>query len=232
MKTIPPNTENASGDPWRQLAVQAAHDARSPLTAICTYAECLAWLPPQDLTTRERYARAVVCEAQRLGRMLADYLVVLGQCPPENAVTLEPVALVRDVLAGLRETLELRGQSLGPVRGQDCPALHWPAGRLRQLLQAAFDCLLTRTSDGQSLGVELAAEYSECLAITLRVEGGAVLRPAVPTLHQQACEHLLAGEGGWLRELLPPLAGLKLTLPLTAASARGDTLPRPERIAS
>ncbi len=62
------------------LARQLDHDLRSPLTTICSYAQCLAMasdLPPEK---HQYYCRIVEAEARRIGRLASYHLTIIA--PP------------------------------------------------------------------------------------------------------------------------------------------------------
>ncbi|MEN6545386.1 MAG: histidine kinase dimerization/phospho-acceptor domain-containing protein [Armatimonadia bacterium] len=159
---------------FAELARQVNHDMRSPLTAICTYAECLAWLTTLDMETREKYAKAIIAEARRLGRM-GSYFASLAAPPPDGE--LEEIVLgevVDEALEELRDLLELHEVALVREADEAPLPLIWSRPVLRQIMLAAIE---TQT--------EWAGPKAR-LSLSTAVEGESVLLNVVATSERPA----------------------------------------------
>lgn len=153
---------------FAELARQVDHDIRSPLTAICSYAECLAWLTTLDLATREKYARAIVAEARRLGRMGTYFVSLVTPQPEQNLQEICLAEIVSEVLDELRDLLELQESEVVLNKPERAVPLIWPRETLRQIIMGTLESLIEwggsrsrlelTLSDGGGSDLSLAAE--------------------------------------------------------------------------
>jgi hypothetical protein len=215
----------SAGDDMLALAVQLGHDARSPLTAICSYAECLAWLASLDPLTRERYARGIMVETRRVNRMLADFMVLAGHrrlSPPQELNLSNMLAGAFDEVADLADLrgIELVSEVSGPY-----PTVVWPPEILGQALLAALDCMLVAANEHAAVRVTVAAAGPTGAQLTLTTGEEAMLMDLPRLLSYRAAAVLLAERGGELSRLPQELMGIALRVP---ADGRSVTAARPD----
>jgi signal transduction histidine kinase len=209
-----------SGQGLRDLAVQVGHDVRSPLTAICSYAECLGWLASVDPPSRERYARAIVVETRRVDRMLADFMVLSGHRrhgPPED---LDFGAVLGAACDEVADHVALRGVALETGLGGPYRTVVWPAALLRHVVVATLDSVLTATCEGSALRVLVAGAGTDHLRLSVTTTGEALVMHLPRLLSYRAAALLLAERGGELWRVHGDEPGLALTIP---ADGRSDS---------
>lgn len=143
---------------FAELARQVNHDMRSPLAAICTYAECLAWLTTLDMPAREKYAKAIIAEARRLGRM-GSYFASLAAPPPDS--DLQEIMLgevVDEALEELGDLLELQEIELTREADEAPLPLIWARPILRQIMLAAIETQMEWAGHRAHLNLSTAVE--------------------------------------------------------------------------
>ncbi len=152
------------------LARQMDHDLRSPLTSICSYAECIAWLPNLEPGVREMYAQTILTEARRLGRMASNFLVLAAPPLSNELDELTVGGVFAEVLEELRDVIELQKFQIDwePPQG-DAPdvAAIWPHDVLQQLLMAATEAALEAAKASSYLKVEVSDEGEHQFAVEL-----------------------------------------------------------------
>lgn len=212
------------------LATQMNHDLRSPLTAICSYAECLTLVTDMEAACRERYARAIIAEARRLARMSANFLLLAApqsDTPPQQAEVRETLTEVlselSDVLAAQNTTVEL-----------SCPdepmLLAWNRSVLRHLLTATLECVLESAERDAVVSVQVEIR-PDGMALLLSISAAQALDTC--SFAFQAATRLISTRGG--RLLLPDgdRMQLRLLIPYSGAlcAAPGMSLPSLRRTA-
>lgn len=176
------------------LARQMDHDLRSPLTTICSYAECIAWLPNLEPAARESYAYTIVVEARRLGRMAANFLVLAAPPLSNDLEDLDLGCAVDAAIEELRDMMELHQYQITWER----PAalgLIWPSSVLHQLLMAALEAGLEGCKGSKSLCVAVEQTGEEELVVELVCPGGDQSRMG-ETFAFRATEALVQQRGG------------------------------------
>ncbi len=114
------------------LAGGVAHALNNPLTAVMGFAELIA-----DTTQEarvEKDARTIVQEAQRM-RETVESLLNFWRPGSQSDEMVRVTALVEDLAAACRETLESRGVRLVVQVGEDVPAVRGNRGKLRQVME-------------------------------------------------------------------------------------------------
>lgn len=180
------------------LAHQVDHDIRSPLTAICSYAECFTWLNTIDGPTREKYSRAIIAEAQRLGRLVANF-VVLATAP--EADKLEEIgldAVMCEVLAELTDLVQLQNMGLDYVPAPASVKLLWPPATLKHLLLAVVEASLDAAGPHGTLVIRASASESDQLSLRLRIAGELSHDITVGSFAYRAADLLVRSHGGSL----------------------------------
>lgn len=221
----------AMSDPL-ELAQQIEHDVRSPLTAICSYAECLAWMTTLDPATRDRYARSVVCETKRVSRMLADHSLLAGCRRDGPLAEVDPRVALHDAVAEVVELADLRGvQVRVEARPQD-RSLHWMPVLLGQLLTAAVETVVVSAREQTSVDVILTDEGAGHLTLQVLTPADELRPLAVKTLSCQVVEVILAECGGTLTLLGGPQMGLALAIPWTGRGSAAPEAPGLVRLIS
>jgi signal transduction histidine kinase len=158
------------------LARQMDHDLRSPLTAICSYAECIAWLPNLEPEARELYARTILAEARRLGRLASSFLVLAAPSLSNDLDELELGVALDEALEEVQDVIQLQGFHIDwekPAERSREIGVVWPHAVLQQLLVAAIEVaveagrasaylkLQARDAGEQGVAVELSSTSCE-----------------------------------------------------------------------
>lgn len=201
---------------FADLATQISHDLRSPLMAICSYAECLAWLSDLDVQTREKYARSIMCEAHRLGRMASDFLVLAA---PQSQGELRELSLaeaLEQVLDDLSEMLALLEIEVRAELPTPAPAVYWDRQVLRQLLVAALETMIASVGSGGRVVVSCERQTHDlAVSFLAQSDGASPCNPAA--LSFRAAARLLGTRGGSLLLLDGPGPHLQLQVPYSGA---------------
>ncbi len=164
-----------------QFAASAAHELRTPLAGLRLYGEMLAeGLGNPD--HREKYARRIADEADRLGRVVSN---VLGYSRLERGgLTVRPqrgdlAATVRESVARLAPAIEHKGARIDlTLDAPLAPALH-DADAVHQILQNLIDNAekYTRNAEDRRIEVRLdAAEQGPRLSV---IDHGAGVPPSL-----------------------------------------------------
>jgi two-component system sensor histidine kinase BaeS len=142
-------------DAQRDFLLAASHELKSPISAICGYAEGI-----QDGAVPAGEAASVILtEARRLERLVRDLLDLARLDRHEFDVVREPVALAA-IAATLLERFQARGRELGvelAVAGAESEPLVWgDPGRLLQAASNLVENALRVTPAGSTVELELA----------------------------------------------------------------------------
>jgi signal transduction histidine kinase len=114
------------------LAGGVAHALNNPLTAVMGFAELIADTA-QDARV-ERDARTIVQEAQRM-RETVERLLDFWRPGGQSDELVRLTAVVEELAAACRETLESRGVRLVVQAGVDVPTVRGSEGKLRQVME-------------------------------------------------------------------------------------------------
>lgn len=199
---------------FAELASQMNHDLRSPLTAICSYAECLAWLGGIDLQTREKYARAVTAEAHRLGRLSANFLVLAA---PQADVDLQQVDLGESLQESLEELSDMTALLETTIEVAEAPealAVFWSPEVLRQMLTASLEHLLDMAGPEATIRITMAPQGRE-VAVSMDAESKHPLQAKSEGFALRAAARLAGTRGGSLLLLDGPQPQLRLQVPVS-----------------
>lgn len=192
------------------LARQLDHDLRSPLTAICSYAECLTWLPLEP-NARTAYARTIVAQARRLGRLASAFLTLAAPPLSEQLDEVDVVEAVDEALQELEDLIRLQDREVDWLRHAQL-SLAWPRAVLRQLLVAAIEAALEATWGERRLAITVEQVEEETLEFV--VEGGAAQPSRVREgFAYRSAEVLAQQRGGALILQTEGQARLSLRLP-------------------
>ncbi|MHB8995949.1 MAG: histidine kinase dimerization/phospho-acceptor domain-containing protein [Armatimonadota bacterium] len=199
---------------YAELATQLDHDVRSPLTAICTYSECLEQVSSTDCERRERYGRAIRSEARRLGRLCADFAALAAPPPDERLREIDVHEAVRMALEELKElsdflevTVEV-GQFRGPL------IVFWPAIALRHLLTATLESVFMSVVQGSRVVIAAHAEARD-VALSISALGKKALPCDPDRLSFRAAARLVGTRGGSLMLLNAEEPQVRLNLPFS-----------------
>lgn len=192
------------------LARQMDHDIRSPLTAICSYAECLAWLPNLEPSVRESYAYTILAEARRLGRLASSFLALAAPPLSDDLDEVDLGLAVDAALGDLQDMIQLQGFRAEWQRPAETMVI-WPQGVLQQLLTAALETALEAAKGNACLLVTVTEMSEEEVAVEL---SSARCEPsrAAETFAFRATEVLARQRGG--AATLDTGSGMCLTLRL------------------
>ncbi len=140
----------------RDFLLAAGHELKSPISAICGYAEGI-----QDRAVEaDEAAGVILTEARRLERLVRDLLDLARLDRREFAVEREPVELAA-IAATLLKHYEARCQELGVallVLGADAGAVVWgDPGRLLQAASNLVENALRVSPSGSAVELELTA---------------------------------------------------------------------------
>jgi len=197
-----------------RFAAAAAHELRTPLAGLRLQAEMLAE-GLGDPTRARSYARSLVAETERLGRVVSNVLDYARLERAALAVQLEAghlAAAVREYLARLRPAFEENGARIELEIADELPPVRFDRDALFHILQNLLDNAekYTRGAADRTITVRLAAHGREAVALTVADRGPGVPAAARPRLFRPF--------QGALDPNSP--AGLGLGLALVASLAR------------
>jgi hypothetical protein len=193
------------------LARQMDHDMRSPLTAICSYAECLAWVPDLEPAARERYAEHIATEARRLARLTGNFLILAAPPLCGELQTINLGEAVAEVVHELWDVITARELAVDWQHSGDVLVL-WPPAVLRQMLLAAVEASVEAVPIGSAAQLQLRAEGAEGWLVELSSDGGRPCR-AQESFAWRAAEVLAQQRGGEASLQTEPTVRLCLRLP-------------------
>ncbi len=161
----------------RRFMADAAHELRTPVAVLRTRAD-VALQRERDPAAYVTALTAVGCEAERIGGIVDDLLILAradaGERPiAREAVYLDDLAL--EAVSGVRVLAERRGVELA-VREFDEAAVVGDPVLLRQLLVIVLDNAIKFTPAGGSVALEVRAESGR--ATVTVADTGAGIPPA------------------------------------------------------
>ncbi|MGB7538396.1 MAG: HAMP domain-containing sensor histidine kinase [Anaerolineales bacterium] len=166
-------------DKQQAFIAHAGHELRTPLTMIRAAAEITQRkLPPDD--SRRGPVAAIIAEADRMGRLVGDMLLLSRLDAHALRVELHPVELaplVDEIAAAFGRVAQERGVALktGPVQGK----ARADAGRLRQVLLILLDNALRHAAEGSAIEIESGAAGGKIL-LTVRDHGAGIAPEDLP----------------------------------------------------
>ncbi|MCE5239324.1 hypothetical protein LLH23_12655 [bacterium] len=196
------------------LARQMDHDIRSPLTAICSYAECLAWLPNLEPSVRESYAYTILAEARRLGRLASSFLALAAPPLSDDLDEVDLGLAVDAALADLQDVIQLQDFRVDWQRPAETMVI-WPQGVLQQLLTAVLETALEAAKGNACLMVtvtetseeEVTVELSSARCEPSRAAESFAFRAAEVLVRQRGGEATLETGCGMCLQLRLPRVG-------------------------
>lgn len=213
-----------------QLADQLDHDVRSPLTAICTYAECLGQVEASDLDRRERYVGAIVGAARRVGRMCADFAVLAAPQPDERLREVDIEEALRGALGELDDFMEILDVTVQVLPLASPILLFWPRAVLRHLLTGTLESVLGSVAQGATVVVEAKAESRDAtLCLTPQGSRPFLYNPDHFSFRAAAC--LVGARGGSLMVREGDAPQVRLNLPFAGRLCEAPVVPGLERSA-
>jgi signal transduction histidine kinase len=166
-------------DKQQAFIAHAGHELRTPLTMIRAAAEITQRkLPPDD--SRRGPVAAIIAEADRMGRLVGDLLLLSRLDARALRVELHPVdlaPLVEEIAVSFGRVAGERGVTLkaGTVRGK----IHADEGRLRQVLLILLDNALRHAPGGSSMEIESDTAGGKIL-LTVRDHGTGISAEDLP----------------------------------------------------
>lgn len=207
-----------------RFAATAAHELRTPLASLRLYSDLIA--EAEDAPTRERYAREIAGQTERLGRVVANVLEVTRLERGTFALKPRPGAigaLVEDCVARLRPQMEAAQCRIDLDVARDLPQVSFDPDALHHVVDNLVDNAekFSREVPDRSIGVAVAAEEGG-VAITVSDRGpgvpeellrdprpyrrgAAASQPAGLGLGLFLVDRIVRGHGGGLRSV--PRAG-------------------------
>ena len=154
------------------------HELRTPLAAICGYAETLSQ-GVDDPTTERRFISIIERQSRRLARLIDD-LVSLSDLErglsPLKLESLEPRRVAEEAAELMRETARRNGIDLEVRSAPDLPAISGDHDRMTQVMVNLLDNALKYTPRGGSVKLDVRAPTAAS------ANGSATpVRPAVVT---------------------------------------------------
>ncbi len=174
----------AAWDKQQAFIAHAGHELRTPLTMIRAAAEITQRKLPEG-DSRRGPVGAIVAEADRMGRLVGDLLLLSRLDAHALRVELRPVDLspLLDELsvsfgrvAGERGVMLNAGPAHGKVLADD--------GRLRQVLLILLDNALRHAPDGSAIGIE-SADSGRKVLIMVRDHGAGIPPEDLPHLFER-----------------------------------------------
>lgn len=192
----PRGARTLSARQLRALALQITHEVRHSLTAISDYAECLGWAGALEPLARDRYARGVLAETQRVSRHLGYFLALAGQREPIAATALDLEDVLFGACAEIADLLGLRGSTLEASRlGLRC-RMEWPPSVLTQIIVAGLDTMVTATAEGTAISLRVTESRTESVSLALTAPAEALAARLPRLLSYRAMALLLTERGG------------------------------------
>lgn len=216
---------------FADLATQMNHDLRSPLTAICSYAECLALGNATEPAARERYARVVIAEARRLGRMASNFVVLSAPQQDHGLEQLDLSEVLRDALEELREVLELQETVVDFTEPARSALVTWHRPVLLHLLIATLESVLGHSGSRASVAISFIPQVRDVAVLVGLTDEGAH-PPDTRSFAFRAAARLVGTRGGSLLlldgaqprlRLVVPRSGALYVMPGNAAPALGKS---------
>ena len=164
-----------SEDRMRRFVADASHELRTPLTSIRGFAELYRQGAVRDPREVTRVMRRVEDEAQRMG-LLVDDLLLLARLDQERPLMFAPVDLLTIAADAVHDA-----QAVAPDRSVDLnvsgspPVITGDEARLRQVLHNLVTNALRHTPAGTPVTVRLATASER--AVVEVVDHGAGLSP-------------------------------------------------------
>ncbi|HJQ38937.1 MAG TPA: HAMP domain-containing sensor histidine kinase, partial [Thermoanaerobaculia bacterium] len=156
-----------------RFAATAAHELRTPLASLRLYSEMIA--DERDPARRERYAREIAGQTERLGRLVANVLEVtriergtFALAPREGDIG----PAVEQCVEKLRPQMEAAGCPVDLRVEPNLPVVAFDADALHHIVDNLLDNAekYSRESDERSVSVDVARETGG-VAITVRDHG-------------------------------------------------------------
>ena len=146
----------------RRFVADAAHELRSPLTALSLQAQNLEQAPSLEaLLERIAPLRAGIERARRLTDQLLS--LARSQAADHEPRRIDVGPLIRELIAEHLPLAESRGIDLGIGRSQDLLALTADAELLRVVLKNALDNSLRYTPGGGEVTMHYFSEANDCV---------------------------------------------------------------------
>ncbi|MBD3160721.1 MAG: GAF domain-containing protein [Candidatus Eisenbacteria bacterium] len=134
-----------------EMSAKVAHEIRNPLAAIGGFARRIEKGLPEDDPKRS-YTGIILKEIGRLEALLGEQLEI-ARSPAPRFQMVDPVDLVRDTLALVREEIERKGVRLIRRGGGAVPSLLLDPDRVKQVLLNILKNAVGATSRGQEIHV-------------------------------------------------------------------------------
>jgi two-component system OmpR family sensor kinase len=151
-----------SEERMREFAADASHELRTPLTTIRGFAELYRQGAARDPAETARLMRRIEDEAQRMG-MLVDDLLLLARLDQERPLEQLPVDLrviAAEVVSAASAIAPNRTISVEVVPGTGSLIVIGDELRLRQVVSNLMTNAITYTPDGSPVTVQLSVEES------------------------------------------------------------------------
>jgi signal transduction histidine kinase len=168
-------------DKQQAFIAHAGHELRTPLTMIRAAAEITQRKLP-DGDAHRGPVGAIIAEADRMGRLVGDLLLLSRLDAHALRVELHPVdlaPLVDEIAVSFGCVAEERGVALkaGATQGK----IHADEGRLRQVLLILLDNALRHAPEGSTIDIESAASGRKVL-LMVRDHGAGIPPEDLPHL--------------------------------------------------
>jgi two-component system, OmpR family, phosphate regulon sensor histidine kinase PhoR len=139
------------------------HEIRTPLAALCGYAETLTG-GVENKETERRFLGIIERQARRLGRLVDDLLSLSDLergVTPLNFEELDPRGVLEEAAEVMREPAARGGLALNVVCPPDLPRLSGDRDRLQQVMLNLLDNAIKYTPRGGTVTVEARARTLE-----------------------------------------------------------------------
>jgi two-component system phosphate regulon sensor histidine kinase PhoR len=139
------------------------HELRTPLSAICGYAETLV-AGVDDRETAHRFVGIIERQSRRLARLIDD-LIALSNLErglmPVRSEALEPSRVIEEAVELMREQADRRGVSLALRCPEDLPLIAGDKDRLHEALLNLLDNAIKYTPRGGHVTAEARAPAAQ-----------------------------------------------------------------------
>lgn len=123
----------------REFMTRVTHELKTPLAGIRLMAENLEMGSFRDVAQREKFARQIVKEAERLGMRLDEVIHAASNPPEERALVLDAAAMVAELAERWRPLFEQQGVTLVAEAPPGAVKIVARSGQLRDAITNLLD---------------------------------------------------------------------------------------------
>lgn len=213
---------------YRQLMQTAAHEFRTPLTAIMGHADILASCSIEEESLWRRSQQFVSREAERLARLVEDLLVLSRldrQAPLFAPVNLR--AVVEQAISAVWQSAEEKGVTVALRAAEGLPRVRADADRMQRVFTNLLDNGVKYTPAGGQVTVDLSPGPG-CVRVRIAdtgigIPGSELAHIFTPYFRGEEAEQSASGSGLGLTIARTVLAQHGAEIEVESAAGEGTT---------